>query len=74
MCAMRLLSREDFNNQLRQRGCKDTGDQIEGVGGLWLNPNGQTFIVPEAEDLGGKYPDWMLDDLIFKLELPVASA
>ena len=71
---MRLLSRENLYEELRRRGCVNTGDALDGLGTLWRNAEGKTFTVPEPEERGERYPDWILDDLIKQFRLPTAPA
>ena len=71
---MHLFSREDFYEELRRRGCEDTSEMLDGLGSLWRNTDGLVFTVPEPEERNGRYPDWMLDDLIERLRLPAAPS
>jgi hypothetical protein len=66
--AMRLMTREEFEKELSDRGCRKLME-IGATGyTLWEDHNGEPFSVPPPEELtqGGeeRYPDWMLDDLI----------
>ena len=70
--AMRLYMSDQFDAELIRRGCKKTDDSY-GSGRLWVSETGLYFIVPNPEETGGRYPDWMLDDLIKTHDLPDAS-
>jgi hypothetical protein len=66
--AMRRFSREEFWLELERRGCHRVSDEDD-LGSFWLGPDGRHFQVPAA-DADGRYPDWMLDDLIRQHGLP----
>ena len=71
MAAMRLFTVEEFESELIRRGCRKT----EGVfrwGAMWQAPDKRFFMVPPPDEGTGRYPDWMLDDLIRKHRLPPA--
>jgi hypothetical protein len=66
--AMRRFSREEFRLELERRGCHRVSEEDD-LGSFWLGPDGRHFQVP-APDADGRYPDWMLDDLIRQHGLP----
>ena len=66
--AMRLLSPNDFYHELERRGCRTTDGKFP-FGRFWQGPDGRYFLVPPPEE-DGRYPDWMLDDLIRRHNLP----
>jgi hypothetical protein len=66
--AMRRFSREEFWLELERRGCHRVSE-ADDLGSYWLGPDGRHFQVP-APDADGRYPDWMLDDLIRQHGLP----
>ena len=68
------LSRKDFHEELRRRGCQDTVQTLANVGSVWRTSDSMTFILPEPEENGDRYPDWLLDDLIERLNIPAAPA
>ena len=71
---MRLFPAEGFEKELQRRGCNKVGSH--GFGVEWQAPNKRSFLVPHPEELIDgtveAYPDWMLDDLIEKHNLPAA--
>ena len=68
--AMRLFSPEEFESELLRRGCEKR--ENHSLGTVWRHPDGvRHFLVPHPEE-SGRYPDWMLDDLIRRLDLPQA--
>ena len=69
--AMRLYTSDEFDTELIRRGCQKTDDNY-GSGRLWVSSAGLYFIVPNPEEAEGRYPDWLLDDLINTLSLPDA--
>lgn len=66
--AMRLFSAEEFSSELMKRGCRSTGT-TGSYGTLWATSDGRHFTVPESEE-NGRFPDFMLDELISRLRLP----
>lgn len=67
--AMRLYTPEEFDRELRNRGCEPT-DHTTNTGRFWHNGSGLYFLVPDPDPDSGRYPDWMLDDLIERFGLP----
>lgn len=66
---MRRFSRDDFWQELEDRGCHRVTEEDE-LGTFWLGPDGRHFQVPPPPDEDGHYPDFMLDDLILRHGLP----
>ena len=58
--AMRLFSRDEFQNELRRAGLEPT-DFTTRTGRLWKTKGGQFISVPEH---AGTYPDSILEDLL----------
>ncbi len=71
---MRLFPAAEFKKELERRGCRYIGKLAFGY--EWQAPDGRSFLVPIPEEIIGNdvdaHPDWMLDDLINKHELPAA--
>jgi hypothetical protein len=70
---MRLLTVDEFHHELERRHCKLVKLAYEGYE-IWITENDKVFSVPPpeepGEDLGLRYPDYILDDLIEELSLP----
>jgi hypothetical protein len=66
---MRLYTAEEFEDELFRRGCTKT-EETHDFGHIWQGPDGRYFLVPHPEEPHGRYPDWMLDDLIRRVRLP----
>ncbi len=62
--AMELMSRERFENQLRRAGLFPT-DNTTGLCKIWATEEGCFVSVPELEE---DIPDWILDDILKKVE------
>ena len=58
--AMRLLSREEFQGELRRAELEPT-DITTLTGRLWVTKDGQFISVPEHADI---YPDSVLEDIL----------
>lgn len=68
--AMQLMTRADFYAELESRGCELLNKVY--FGSFWRAPDGRTFQVALPDLDTDSYPDWMLDDLIERHDLPVA--
>ena len=73
---MRLMSPEEFESELNQRNCYKLGQTRSGYT-VWETEDGDPFSVPPPEETGpdGRlcYPDWMLDDLINQVGIPIGK-
>jgi hypothetical protein len=66
--AMRIYAPREFAAELIRRGCTMMLENEDGSQ-IWQRADGKHFRIPAPEEHGG-YPDWMLDDLIEKHQLP----
>ena len=57
---MRILSRAEFEEQLRQAGLTPTDERSE-IGRMWQADNGETVLVPDLPD---GIPDFVLDRVL----------
>ena len=65
---MQRFTVEEFNDELLRRGCMYVASHD--FGHEWQTSGGLSFLVPHPEEADDRYPDWMLDDLIARLNLP----
>lgn len=67
--AMRVYSQQEFDQELEKRDCnKTTYTTPDRLSAAWHRQDCHNFLVPIFED--GLYPDWVLDQIIEKNELP----
>lgn len=73
--AARLYTSEEFEAELSGRRCNKIGTTTNGTA-IWQDEKGRPFSVSPPEELENgepRYPDWMLDDIIRSVGLPIAK-
>lgn len=64
MASRVAFPRDEFERELEKAGLEKT-DFASKLTQVWKAPNGETITVPIRDE----YPEWMLDDLLEKLNL-----
>lgn len=60
---------EEFEQKLMGCGCTKTKFLVRNVGSVWKTPNGDEFIVPDANH-DGMYDDDIVDQIIRYIDVP----
>ncbi len=67
--AMRIYSRQEFDEELEKRGCSKTAYMTQDrLSVAWEREDGNHFLVPVFEY--GRYPDFILDQISEANDLP----